>query len=517
MELQAPQSSQSGSTLALAVEGVTKRFGTLVANDNVDFELRASEIHALLGENGAGKTTLCNILYGLMKPDSGRILLKGEEVHFHSPREAMQAKIAMVHQEFMLVPTMTVAENISIMQDKEWTDLLLDRASLEKEVGEVAEKYGLDIDPRAIIRDLSAGQRQRVEILKALFKGADILILDEPTSVLTPLETRELFAALRQMVASGKSIIFVSHKIDEILALTDSVTVLRQGKVVGTATTKNVTRTDLAKMIVGRDVVLRVDRLASKPAGAFLELSEVSAVNSLGFPVLEKVSLSVRGGEILGIAGIAGNGQRELVEVTTGLRKPTEGKIEVMEKDVTGWAADEIRKLGVAHIPEDQKAGLVFDFPLSDNLIIEPHVARMFTRSGLLDLKTVKGEMTKLMSEYDVRAQSHTVAAWTLSGGNKQKFLLSRELFWGPKVIVAHNPTKGLDVAATEYTRKLLMKEKEKGRAILLISTELDELLDMSDRIAVICNGRISGTFPVEQAKIEEIAQLMTQSRSDPS
>lgn len=499
---------------ALVTEGVTKQFGTLLANNNVTFKVKRGEVHALLGENGAGKTTLCNVIYGLLRPDCGRILLNGKEVHFHSPRDAMNAGIAMVHQEFMLVPTMTVTENISVMQNEGWTHPLVDRKGLEEQISEIAEQHGLAVDPRATIRDLSAGQRQCVEILKALFKGATILILDEPTSVLTPLETRDLFSALRQMVASGKSIIFVSHKIDEILAVTDNVTVLRQGMVVATKATKNVTRSDLAKMIVGRDVVFRVERLASEVVDTFLELREVSAVNNIGFSALDKVSLSVKGGEILGLAGIAGNGQKELVEVASGIRKPTAGKVLVMGNDVTGWAPDEIRKLGVAHIPEDQKSGLVFDFPLTDNLVIEPYVARMFTKGRLLDLTAIRGEMSKLISEYDVRAQSPQDPAWTLSGGNKQKFLLSRELFWEPKVVIAHNPTKGLDVAATEYTRKLLMNEKKKGRAILLISSELDELLDMSDRIAVICNGKISGTFPIQQAKVEEIATLMTQSKS---
>ena len=502
---------------ALVAEGITKRFGTLAANDDVTFILKRGEIHALLGENGAGKTTLCNVLYGLMRPDSGRILVNGEEVRFHSPRDAMNSGIAMVHQEFMLVNSMTVVENLAVMQNGGWRKPFIEREALEKEVASVAKQYGLAVDPNGVIRDLSAGQRQSVEILKALFKGANILILDEPTSVLTPLETRELFSALRQMAASGKSIVFVSHKTDEILAVTDNVTVLKQGKVVGTEKTKNVTREDLARMIVGREVVFRVEKLAAKVAEPFLELKSISATSNLGLSALEEVSISVRGGEILGIAGIAGNGQKELVEVATGLRKPSGGKIFAMGKDVTGWDPDDIRQLGVAHIPEDQRAGLVYDFPLSDNLIIEPHVARMFTKSGLLNLRLIGGEMTRLMSEYDVRAQSSKVPAWTLSGGNKQKFLLSRELFWGPKIIIAHNPTKGLDVAATEYTRKLLMKEKEKGRAVLLISTELDELLDMSDRISVICNGRISGSFPVHEAKIEHIAALMTESKSKPS
>lgn len=450
-----------------------------------------------------------------MRPDAGRILVNGKDAHFHSPRDAMNAGVAMVHQEFMLINTMTVIENFSVMQNGGWKQPFIQRDTLEKEIVSVAKRYGLAVDPNSIIRDMSAGQRQSIEILKALFKGANILILDEPTSVLTPLETHELFSALRQMAATGKSIIFVSHKTDEILAVTDNVTVLKQGKVVGTEKTKNVTRADLARMIVGREVVFRVEKLSSQISEPLLELENISAVSNLGLNALEQVSISVKGGEILGIAGIAGNGQKELVEVATGIRKPTTGRIMVVGKDVTGWAPDEIRQLGVAHIPEDQRTGLVFDFPLSDNLVIEPHVARMFTKRGLLDVGSIGGELTKLMSEYDVRAQSDEVPAWTLSGGNKQKFLLCRELFWEPKIIIAHNPTKGLDVAATEYTRRLLMKQKEKGMAILLISNELDELLDMSDRIAVICNGKISDSFPAHEAKIEEIATLMTASKSE--
>jgi len=414
----------------------------------------------------------------------------------------------------MLINPMTVVENIAVMQNEGWRHPFISRESLENEITDVAKTYGLAVDPNATIRDLSAGQRQSVEILKALFKGANILILDEPTSVLTPFETRELFAALRQMVASGKSVIFVSHKIDEILAVTDNVTVLRQGKVVATENTKKVTGRDLAKMIVGRDVVFRVERLGAEVSTPFLELIGVCARNNLGFDALTDLSISVKGGEILGIAGIAGNGQKELVEVTAGMRKPSSGKISVMGKDVTGWVPDQIRKMGLAHVPEDQKSGLVFEFTLSDNLIIEPFVAKMFTKAGLLNRRSIDGELAKLISEYDVRAPSNAVPVWTLSGGNKQKFLLCRELFWNPKIIIAHNPTKGLDVAATEYTRKLLMREKEKGTAVLLISTELDELLDMSDRIAVICNGRIAGTFPINEVKIEEIAKLMTQSKS---
>lgn len=502
---------------ALKAEGVSKRFGLLLANDNVTFALKRGEVHALLGENGAGKTTFCNIVYGLMQPDSGRLLVNGEEVEFRSPRDSMRAGIAMVHQEFMLINTMTVAENISVFESNQTKRQLIDFNSLDQQIREVGKKFGLAVDPHSTIGNLSAGQRQSVEILKALYKGANILILDEPTSVLSPVETRELFSALRQMSASGKSIIFVSHKIDEILAVTDNVTVLKQGKVVATESTKKVTGPDLARMIVGRDVVFRVEKLHAQISAPLLEVSDVFARNDLGLQALDRVSISVRGGEILGIAGIAGNGQKELVEVATGMRKPVSGKVFVLGKNVTGRSADEIRKLGLAHIPEDQKIGLVFDFPLSENLIIEPHLAGMFTRSGLLDRRSIDGKLTELISDYDVRTQSQNVQAWTLSGGNKQKFILSRELFWDPKVIIAHNPTKGLDVAATEYTRQLLMKEKEKGKAILLISTELDELFDMSDNLAVMSNGRVSRRIPIQEAKMEQIATLMTQSKSQAS
>lgn len=509
--------THTATKTVLATDKVTKRFGELIANDGVDFDLRAGEIHAILGENGAGKTTLCNILYGLLRPDSGRVTLAGREVRFRSPREAMEAGIGMVHQELTLVSPMTVAENVSLMMDSGFG--LLNLRKTEKRIGEISKQYGLWVKSRSRIKDLSVGERQRVEIIKALMKGANILILDEPTSFLTRIESSELFKSLSQMAASGKSIVFVSHKIDEVRALSDRVTVLRHGKVVATALTSQATKQELARMIVGRDILFSVTKSSSLMGDIILQLKEVSALGDAGLPALEKVSLTVRRGEIVGIAGVAGNGQRELVEVICGLRKPTDGKIHLLGMDFSGVSSLQARGMGVAHIPEDQKVGLVFDFNLSDNLVMLPHVARTFARripilGQLLNRGAVKDQLRKLISEYDIRVPGEDVPTWTLSGGTKQKLILSRELFWNPKLIVANNPTKGLDVAATEYVRNVLVKEKERGKGVLLVSTDLDEILDMSDRIAVMTNGRIAAIFERHEANLEMIATLMTMSRS---
>ncbi|MDJ0270663.1 MAG: ABC transporter ATP-binding protein [Aigarchaeota archaeon] len=494
--------------LILEAVSITKRFGNVVANDKVDFRLRRGEIHALLGENGAGKTTLCSILYGMLKPDEGCIKVDGREVSFRSPRDAMAAGIGMVHQEFMLVPNMMVAENIALMLDS-GNKFLVDLDAVEERINSVARQYGLSVKPRALVSHLSAGEKQRVEILKALLRGADVLILDEPTSVLTRIETRELFNSLRQMASQGKSIIFVTHKIDEAMALADRVTVLRQGKVVATVDTSSVDRQQLARLIVGREVLLNVSRTHTQVGDVLLDVRDVTAMGDLGVPALKNVSLQVRAGEILGIAGVAGNGQRELVEVITGLRRVVSGKIIIAGKDVTNLDPNKIRSLGVAHIPEEQKTGLIFDFTLSDNLAMLPHLAERFKKGILLDGRLVRSKMNDLMRMYEIKASSPDVKAWTLSGGNKQKAILARELWWGPKLIIANNPTKGLDLAATDYVRNVLLSAKKEGKGILLISSELDEVLDMSDRIAVMHDGRVVGVFDHSQIDLDAIASLM--------
>lgn len=502
----------------LAAEKVTKRFGELAANHSIDFDLRGGEIHALLGENGAGKTTLCNILYGLYRPDSGRILLKGREARFRTPKDAMDAGIGMVHQELMLVPTMTVTENVALMYDSRF-QLVVDFGEVAKKVREISKTYGLSIRPDSKIRELSVGERQRVEIIKALLRGADILILDEPTSFLTKIESAELFKALRQMANAGKSIIFVSHKIDEVLVLSDRVTVLRQGRVLATVDTAKVVKQDLVRMIFGRDVLMTVGKSSISKGEVLVELKDVTVIGDSGLPALEKVSLTIRSGEIVGIAGVAGNGQRELADVICGLRRPIDGKIRLLGKEFAKVSSLEARKMGIAHIPEDQRMGLVFDFNLSDNILILPHTVKNFARripiiGHLINRKAVRERLQRLIGEYDIKAPGEDVPAWALSGGTKQKLIFSRELFWNPRMIVANNPTKGLDLAATEYVRNIMNMERERGKGILLISTDLDEIVDISDVIAVLSNGRIVGQFKKSEADLGAIATLMTMSKS---
>ncbi len=496
--------------VVLEARGITKRFGHLVANDNIDFQLREGEIHALLGENGAGKTTFCNILYGFLKPDKGEIYLNGRKVRFSSPKEAMDAGIGMVHQELMLIPNMTVAENIGLILNYDLRRPVLDLSDVRKKLREMAERYGLHIDPDAVMEQLSVGERQRVEILKALFKGASILIFDEPTSYLTKIETRKLFENLRRMADEGKSIIFVTHKIDEVMEISDRITVLRQGRVVAVKDRKDVSKEELARLIVGRDVLFRVQKMESRVSEPLLRLENVSALSDVGVLGLRDVSLEVRSGEILGVAGVAGNGQKELVEVITGLRKVIKGRIYLDGRDITNLPSDKIRRLGVAHIPEDLRMALVFNFTLKDNIIISPYLAEMFKKGVFVDKERLREKLREIIKEFGVVAPSEDTEVWTLSGGNKQKFILARELFWNPRVIIANNPTKGLDVAATEHIRNILMREKARGKAILMVSTDLDEILDMSDRIVVMNRGKVMGIFKPDEAEVDKIAYLMT-------
>jgi len=500
-------------TAILQARSITKRFGSVVANDSVDFDLRKGEIHALLGENGAGKTTFCNILYGMLKPEKGKIILDGREVGFNSPREAIKAGIGMVHQEFMLIPTMTVAENIALLMDN-GRQFLVDMNPIHAAIRRLASEYGLSVNPKSKVSQLSVGERQRVEILKALFKGANILILDEPTSVLTRLETQELFSSLRNMAMAGKSIIFVTHKIDEVLGNADRVTVLRQGRVVATLGVGDVDRQNLARLIVGRDVLFSIQRPETSVGSLLLDMRDVVAYGDMGVKALKNVSLKVSEGEIVGIAGVAGNGQREMVEVVTGLRRVSSGKVFMFNRDVTHWPPDRIRRLGVAYIPEEQRIGLIYDFGLHENLVVSPHLAERLKRGWLLDGKALKLKMSELMEKFDIKAQGPDAATWTLSGGNKQKAILARELWADPKLIVANNPTKGLDIAATEYVRGVLLQAKAQQKGVLLISSELDEVLEMSDRIVVMHDGRIVGEFRPGQVKIDELASLMLSGRA---
>jgi len=499
-------------TLVLQTKGLTKRFGSLVAVNSVDFSLRKGEIHALLGENGAGKSTLCNVVYGYYKPDGGEVLVKGKVVRITSPKEGMRAGIGMVHQELMLIPNMNVLQNLSLTTDLKVSRPVLELSGIKSKLLAMEEAYGLEVDPEAQVEDLSVGERQRVEILKCLFIGADILLFDEPTSFLTDIETEKLFVSLKRMTSEGRSIVFVTHHIDEVMAIADRITVMKLGKVVATKMRSEVTQDQLAMLIVGREVVYNVKKVPGEIGKTILKLDGVSADNDLGTPAVRDASFELREGEILGVAGVAGNGQRELDEIVTGMRKPKSGRVFLDGKDITKEPPDRVRAEGVAHICEEHKTGFIYDFSLKDNLVLAPFLAGKFKSGMFLDHSKLKERTRELLKEYNVMAASEEVPLRTLSGGNKQKFLLARELFWGPRVIVANNPTKGLDVGSAEYIRNQLMKQKSEGKAILMISADLDEILDMSDRIAVMNQGRIAKIVEAKGADIHELATLMTMS-----
>jgi simple sugar transport system ATP-binding protein len=492
--------------------GLTKKFGDLVAVNSVDFELRKGEIHALLGENGAGKSTLCNVLYGYYKADGGQVFVKGKEVKIGSPKEGMRAGIGMVHQDLMLIPNMNVLQNLSLTTDLKLGTLILELGEIKTKLLAMEEAYGLQVDPEALVEDISVGERQRVEILKCLFIGADILLFDEPTSFLTEIETEKLFDSLKKMASEGRSIVFVTHHIDEVMAIADRITIMKLGKVVATKPRSEVTPDQLAMLIVGREVMYNVQKQDVQMGQVVLQVTDVSALNDLGTPALRNVSLELKAGEILGVAGVSGNGQRELDEVVTGMRKPTTGRVILEGKDVTRKSPDEVRRAGVAHVCEEHKTGFVFDFSLKENLILQPFIAEQFKRGMLLDESKLRNKTKDLLRDYNVMASSEDAPLRTLSGGNRQKFLLARELFWGPKVILANNPTKGLDVGSAEYIRNVLMKQKAEGKAILMISADLDEILDMSDRIAVMNQGRVAKIVDAKDANINELATLMTTS-----
>ena len=489
------------------MRGIVKRFLDVIANDHVDFKLKKGEIHALLGENGAGKTTLMNILYGIYMPDEGEIYVDGKLVEIRSPRDAIKLGIGMVHQHFMLVETLSVAENLAMGLK---TSFLNPAEEVKLKVKDVMEKYGLKVNLDAKVWQLSTGEKQRIEILKAICRGAKILILDEPTSVLTPGEVRELFKFLRRMASEGKSIIFVTHKLKEVMEISDRVTVLRKGKVVGVMETSKTNEYELAKLMVGREVVFELEKAPSKLTDPQLKVEKLNVLGDRGQLAVKDVSFEVRGGEIYGIAGVAGNGQRELVEAIAGLRKVVSGKIYIGGVDVTNSGPSSVIKLGVAFIPEDRKMGFVPNMSVAENLVLKKYRENPFSNRFILNYDAIEGYAKKLIEEYKIATPSEKALAKLLSGGNIQRLILARELSSGSEVIIAVHPTYGLDVGSTEYVRRLLLKRRSEGVAILLISEDLDEILSLSDRIAVMFEGRIVGELPCEKADIETLGLMMS-------
>jgi general nucleoside transport system ATP-binding protein len=500
----------SSTAPLLELRGITKRFPGVLANDNVNFDLRRGEVHALLGENGAGKSTLMNILYGLYTPDEGQILLDGKPIELGSTKAAIEHGIGMVHQHFMLIPVMTVAENIVLAIEPRHAKILLDYDAAQKRVRELSERYGLLVDPNARIDRTSVGQQQRVEILKALYRGAEILILDEPTAVLTPQEATELFEIIHSLTDQGKSIIFISHKLNEVLEVADRITTLRRGVVVDTVTAAGATEEGLARMMVGREVLLRVDKKPASPAQPLLQVENLSVIDDRGLETVRDVSFEVRAGEILGLAGVDANGQSELIDAIAGLRHVRSGRLVVDGKDMTHANAKHTLDAGVGHIPEDRhRRGLVLPFSLTENLALHAYRSAPNSRRGFLNLRAMVSRARKLLKEFDVRGGSPSTPAGALSGGNQQKVVLAREIDGDPKVLIAAQPTRGLDVGAIEFVHRRLVEQRDAGRAVLLVSLELEEILSLSDRIVVIYEGRIVGEFP-PTATEEELGFAMT-------
>ena len=494
----------------LELRGITKQFPGVLANDHVDFDLRRGEVHALLGENGAGKSTLMNILYGLYSADEGEIIVNGKTVAFSSPHDAIDQGIGMVHQHFMLIPVMTVTENIVLASEPTKGRVFLDYAGARKRVEEISQRFGFAIEPDARIQDITVGQQQRVEILKALYRDADILILDEPTAVLTPQEAAELFAILEGLVHEGMSIIFISHKLNEVLEIADRITVLRRGKRIDTIPREGATEASLARSMVGREVLLRVDKKPASPGATLMDVEDLRVFDDRRLEAVRGVSFDVRAGEIVGIAGVDGNGQTELIDALTGLRRPSGGRIEIEGHDLTNSNADAHLEAGLGHIPEDrQRRGLVLEFSLAENLVLHDYDKEPYSRFGTISPRRIVSRARRLLSDYDVRGGGPRTPAAALSGGNQQKVVVAREVSRNPRVLIAAQPTRGLDVGAIEFVHRQLVAERDTGRGVLLVSLELEEILSLSDRILVIYEGRIVGEFSPDVTE-EELGIAMT-------
>ena len=494
----------------LELRDITKSFPGVLANDHISLTLEPGEIHALLGENGAGKTTLMNILYGLYHPDEGKILVRGKEARIASPNEAIELGIGMVHQHFMLVPVFTVAENVMLGVETIHNGVFLDRARVAARIREISKQYGLEVDPNAFVKDLSVGVQQRVEIVKILYRHADILILDEPTAVLTPQEVEDLFKVVRELVAQGVSVIFISHKLKEVVEIADRITVLRGGKVVGTTRPAETNPPALARMMVGREVILTIDKKPARPGKVVLDVQGLVVLDDRKQVAVSDLSFQVCAGEILGVAGVQGNGQTELVEALTGLRPAAAGQVHMLGKDTSHANPREVLEAGVAHVPEDrQRDGLVLSYPVADNLVLNTYYLPPFASGVVIHDRTVIATAERLTQEFDIRTPSVQTLVSSLSGGNQQKVIVAREFSRPIELLIASQPTRGLDVGSIEYIHQRLVDKRDQGCAVLLVSPELDEILSLSDRIAVMYRGKIMAIVPGDQATPEKLGLLM--------
>lgn len=500
------------NTLEYVIEmlEIRKQFGDFVANDNITLQLKKGEIHALLGENGAGKSTLMNVLFGLYQPEDGKIRVRGKDVKITDPNVANKLGIGMVHQHFMLVENFTVTENIILGSEptKAGSINIKDAA---KKVQELSETYGLNVDPYAKIEDISVGMQQRVEIIKTLYRGADIIIFDEPTASLTPQEITELMQIMKRLIEEGKSIILITHKLNEIMEVSDRVTVIRKGQGIGTVITAETNPTELAELMVGRQVVFKTEKIASNPKEVVLEIDSLSVTDNRGIEKVKNLNLTVRAGEIVGIAGIDGNGQSELIEAITGLRKVKSGHIKLNGKNITGLKPRKITESGIGHIPQDRhKHGLVLDFPIGHNIALQTYYKKPISKNGVIDYKKVNEMARTIIQQYDVRSgEGEMSLARSLSGGNQQKAIIGREVERDPDLLIAALPTRGLDVGAIEFIHKRLIEQRDKGKAVLLISFELDEVMNVSDQIAVIYDGYIIDTVNPQETNEQELGLLM--------
>jgi simple sugar transport system ATP-binding protein len=510
MELELAGEKDGRMPPILELHGITKAFPGVLANDHIDLVLNQGEILAILGENGAGKTTLMNILYGLYSPDGGEILIRGSKVDIHNPHDAIRLGIGMVHQHFMLIPVFTVAENVMLGVESTRAGGVLDRKAVAKRIQEISARFGLRVEPEIMVENLSVGVQQRVEIIKVLYREADILIFDEPTAVLTPQEAEEFFKIVHSLVEQGKSVIFISHKLKEVLEISDRITVFRNGKVVGTTTPDEATEASLASMMVGREVILTVDKKPAKPGEVVLDVADLFVTDDRHLVAVNGVSFQVRAGEILGVAGVQGNGQKELVEALTGLRPLASGKVNLLGKDISRASPRSIREAGSAHVPEDrQRDGLVLSFPIRDNLVLTTYYEPPFARGISLQTKSIDAVAAERVKQFDIRTPSIFIPASTLSGGNQQKVIVAREFSRPVKLLIASQPTRGLDVGSIEYIHGQIVKKRDEGCGVLLVSPELDEIMSLSDRIAVMFGGRILAILPANEATKEGLGLLM--------